>query len=45
MLKQIKVPKNMLTLTNKLPAANYETPIERMFKNKSMASLKLPKLT
>ena len=40
---EIRVPKNFMNLTDKLPTANYEEPI--FFKNKSEAKLKLPKLT
>lgn len=43
LVPEIRVPKNFMYLTDRLPMSNYEDPY--MFKNKSEAKLKLPKLT
>lgn len=42
MFSEIRVPKNLMYLTDKLPAANYDS--GKMYKNKSEAKFKLPKL-
>ena len=42
LFSEIRVPKNMMYLTDKLPGPNYENPA--MYKNKSEAKLRLPKL-
>ena len=43
LVQEIKVPKNLMYLTDKLPGANYES-AKSMFKNKSESKFKLPKL-
>lgn len=42
MVNEIKVPKNLMYLTDKLPAPNYES--RKVYKNKSESKFKLPKL-
>lgn len=43
--QEIKVPKNFMYLTDKLPAANYDEYGGKFYKNRSEVKLKLPKLT
>ncbi len=42
MVNEIKVPKNLMYLTDKLPAPNYDS--KKVYKNKSESKFKLPKL-
>jgi hypothetical protein len=47
LVSEIRVPKNLMYLTDKLPGPNYETPTAlnmRNSKNKTEVKLKLPKL-
>lgn len=44
LVSEIKVPKNLMYLTDKLPCPNYENQA-KISKNRSEAKLKLPKLT
>lgn len=42
MISEIRVPKNFMYLTDKLPGPSYEAPV--IYKNKSESKFKLPKL-
>lgn len=44
LVSEIRVPKNLMYLADKLPRPNYDLDAKHMFKNKSENRMKLPKL-